>query len=489
MSTPPGVPYRPKSTSRRLAGHVVVLSSGVALQRVIALFAQIVIARAVGPSALGAYAIALALVVASSVFTDGGLTTLTVRRIVREPHRVNHLVSVTLAAQLLLAVLGLIVLDVVALAGPWTGSTTLLIIALTPGLLFSALNMSYVFTASELMGHVAAYRAVASIVPSIGSMILVVITKDTLWVAISNNVGLILASALVYLRLRRRLGIRLERVRSREIRRVVRDGLPLFGSGALLIIPPTSVTIIVALVLGNRAAGIYSAAWQLSIAAVTIGPLIVEAIYPEMVRRWDAGRAQLSEFVAAMLRLLCRLLFPPTVAVVFAAAPITRLLFGANFDATAPVLRVLVLVVPLGFFWVILGQGLTAADGEATLFRRTFVITVLTLVAVPVAAEVGGLVAVTWTVVALAALQVALYSSGPLGNPGFAARVALLELPYAALPAALCLLALLVGLGNGLLVDVVAAVVGVLGWELVRGWPTLKGLRALVTPQEQLKGT
>lgn len=469
--------HRSKSTSRRLAGNVFVLTSGVALQRLIALFAQIVIARVVGPSALGAYAIALALVLVSGVFTDGGLTTLTIRRIIREPDRRNHLVSVTLVAQLLLAALGVIVLDIVAVAGPWTGNTSVLIVVLTPGLLLSAANMSYVFTAAEMMGHVAAYRAVASIVPSIASMILVVLTKDTVWVAVSYDVGLGLAAALVHLRLRSRLQLRFERVRPSEVWRVTRDGFPLFVSGALLIIPPTGVTIIVALVLGNRAAGIYSAGWQLAFAAVAIGPLVVEAIYPEMVRRWDAGRAQLSAFLAGILQLMCRLLFPFTVAVAFAAGPITRLLFGTTFDATAPLLRVLVVTVPLGFGWVILGQGLTAANGERVLVRRTFVVTVLTLVATPIAAATGGLIAVSWTVVALAAAQVALYSAGPLGSPGLALRAAVLEAPYAVLPAGACLLARLVGLGNGLAIVLAATVAGVIVWEAARGLPTLKAVR------------
>ena len=143
-----------------------------------------------------ALAVAQALILFSGIFTDGGLTTLALRRIVREPGRLDRLVSTTLAVQGALAVVGVVVLDVVALVGPWHGRTGTLIIALSPSLLCSAYNMSYVLKASERMGAVAAYRALASVVPSVVSVVLVALTRDTLWVAISTDAGLLLSAAL-----------------------------------------------------------------------------------------------------------------------------------------------------------------------------------------------------------------------------------------------------------------------------------------------------
>ena len=456
---------------------MAALFSGAALQRLVALVSQVAIARIVGPSALGELAVAQALIVFSGIFTDGGLTTLTLRRIVREPSRVNALVSVTLAGQAALAIGGMILLDAVALAGPWNGHTTVLILALSPTLLCSAYNMSYVLKASEKMGSVAFYRALGSIAPSVASVVLVGLTKNTIWVAISTVAGLFLSALLIHLRLRSRLGLRFVRAARADIAQVLREGLPFLGSAALLIIPPTSVTVIVAIVLGNRAAGIYSAAWQLSFASVTIAALVIDAIYPEMVRRWDAG--QLAGFLRIVLRLVCRVLFPVAVVVAFAADPITKLLFGAHFAATAPILRVLIIIVPLGFLWVILGQALTAANGERVLLRRTLVVTVLTLVAVPLAARYGGLIWVAWTVAVLAALQALSYSTKPLGRPTLIGGVVLRELPYAVVPALLCAAVRWAGVGDHLALDIAVGLFGVVLWEGVRGWPTLAGVRAL----------
>ncbi|MHB1712638.1 MAG: hypothetical protein ACYCV7_14780, partial [Acidimicrobiales bacterium] len=69
------------------------------------------------------------------------------------------------------------------------------------------------------------------------------------------------------------------------------------------------------------------------------------------------------------------------VALVVVAGPLVRILFGPQFGASAPVLEVLALVVPLRLVNSLLGTALTATDRQALRTRAVCAGAVLNLVA------------------------------------------------------------------------------------------------------------
>jgi len=87
--------------------------------RALGLVSMLIVARVLGPTALGQLAIAQAVVAYASVVGDAGLTTLTQRSMVREPIRAERLVATTTSIQLTLsALLVVAVLGASAVLGP-----------------------------------------------------------------------------------------------------------------------------------------------------------------------------------------------------------------------------------------------------------------------------------------------------------------------------------------------------------------------------------
>jgi O-antigen/teichoic acid export membrane protein len=367
------------------------------------------------------------------------------------------------------------VLLLVALASlaPWRAETRMLIIAFSPALLCSALNMSYILKSAEMLGSVALFRLVATAVPAVLSISLVTVTRDPVWVAVSQVVGLFLSGALIYLTLRRRVGLKLRAVPQAEIRSTARRGTPLLLTGVFLVVPTVVGPISVYLINGPHSAGVYYAAWQLSFAALTVAALVIDAIYPEMVRHAQRGREDFGQFAAAALRLAARATLPLAVGVTFAADEIIRLLFGSEFASSAGVMRIVVWIVPIGFCWVILGHALIAVDAEKSMTRRSFLVSLVTVVACPLGAYWNGPEGTAAAAVFGSALQLWLYAMDRQMRPLKTLRRLVHELPYALVPALFCLIAAQWSVG-GFLATAVLTMGGVLAAELLLGMPTVR---------------
>lgn len=475
-AVPTAVQATVPTTGGRVARHFVALFTGAAAVRVIALASQVVLARLLGPESMGALGVAQALLVFSGVFTDGGLTTLSLREMVRSPERRARIATATMVVQLVLASVGAVAMAVVALAAPWDHRTTLVVLSFCPALICSALNMAYILKSAEMMGTVALSRVVATALPSVLSVVLVIATHAPLWVGVSTCIGLFINDFLIFVVLRRRIGFGFVRVTSAEVRASARSGVPMILTQACLIIPTVAGTITVYVINGAHDAGLFQAAWQLSFAALTVAALVIDAIYPELVRRATSGLDTFARFVNTALQLAVRITFPAAVGASFAATPLIHLLFGSKYAASDDVLRIAVWVAPSGFCWVILGHALIARDAERVMTRLSFVVTGVTVVSVPLMAWQYGPAGAAAALVGASVLQAVLYASAVQLRPVGALKTLAQEAPYALLPAVFCVGAVELG-WTGIIPTMVAAGLGVTAWEALRGLPTLKALR------------
>jgi O-antigen/teichoic acid export membrane protein len=464
-----------QSAFRRLTGHFGALLAGAGATRAVSLVSQIAIARILGPSALGAVAVALAVLNIANVLTDGGLTTLTLRRIVREPERRSGLVSATLILQTLFSFVCVGVLAMVAWLVPWHGDIATLLVVFSPTLVFAALNMGYVLQAVELMGTLALARVAAAVIPAVLSVALVALTHRAAWIAVANCVGYSIAALLVYLKLKTAAGLRLVRPPASDVRSLSRQSRPFLATSLLLLVPAVSPTISVGLVRDAHSVGLFNAVWQLSFAVTTIAALLVDALYPEMIRRWDDGR--LSAFLNVIVGLTLRVTLPAAAVVSFAAGSIIHLFYGPAFSGSTNVLRAIIWMVPLGFVWSLLGQGLSAADAQRRLVVPNLALALLAIVAGPFAASRVGIVGVAGVVVGGYAVQVLWYIGLSIRRHTLDSAWRLgAELPYALFPAGLCFTAQHFHQG-GIGAMLAAGLAGMLAAELIRGLPTLRLLR------------
>ena len=474
------------ATRRRLFRNSVALAASQLVFRFMSTLATLVVAHALGPALFGEITLAQTLAAFFGGVGDAGLTLWVYREIVLAPRRLWQLVVDTTALQLALALVlgGAIVL--IALLAPMPSGSARLLLLFAPFLITEALSVEYALRAFERMAAVAIIRIVGQAITSIGTIALVLATHDAIWVPIMLWVGQLAADALVWWALR--AGQPFERVRPRlaSTGRLLRAGAPMLVTVVLINLWGVASTVSLAALRGSRALGLYSAPFGLIFTAWLMAEVAVGGVFPEFVRRQRDDHAGFAALLDTVVRLTSRLTLPVAAFLIAGADPLMRLLFGARFSASGPLLEILAPIVPLGWFATYVGNALLAA-GERRVYAQGLAISAaFAAIAYPVwtaaFGATGTAIASTLTVLTLA-LALTLYAQ--IYVRVMPVPAALREAEYFVIPLAVLFAVRSWLKFDSVLIPLLAAGLAIGAVELARGFPTVRqfaGLRRLAAP-------
>ncbi|MFB9729377.1 oligosaccharide flippase family protein [Haloechinothrix salitolerans] len=472
----------PASTARRLGGYVLSLGSAEILGRGLSFVAIIVVARVLGPESFGRFALAQAIVLYLAALGDGGLTLWTQREIVRRPAELSRLIAQTLVAQVLLALAAMAVLAVIALTAPIPGNTAVLLLAAAPTALAQALSTVYALQALEWMRAAAVVKVVTQLVAAALAITLALLTGDAVVVIMTMWSGLLAGAVLALAILRRRAGLRAHLPRLAHVRTTLRAGLPILGAIALVHYSQLMDTLVLGMLRGSHETGVYAAAARLMVVAAVVAMVLANAVYPEMVRRYGVSAAELGVFSGRLLALTLRGSLVAAAVTAALAPVIIDVLYDARFAASADILRVLALLMPVLCVNSIGTQVLMAAGLRRRLLAGVGIGAAMASVAIPLATLAFGGVGTAVALVGAMTTQCVAFSwlaRGPV-TTGWARslgrEIALGLLPFAAI------LALATSTVAHPAVAVLLALAIAGGVEAARGCPTV----ALLMPR--LKG-
>jgi O-antigen/teichoic acid export membrane protein len=333
--------------SRRRLRNVLSLLGGNAFARVVSLLYVMLVARVLGLEGFGQLAIVTAYVAIFGTLSDAGLTTLVVRDVAREP----ALARCYLVRSLLLRV-GTAGLAYAALVGTAavTGSPS----ARLPDFWIGGLvlipagvagSFQAILTAREQMGRV-----------SLMTNLVGVVTLVSAWPVLRAGGGvrgllmaLVLATALqaavgagwvFHARLTHEPGPGFAR---EPLWRFFRRAWPYAGFGILSTVYVRAATVLLSVLGGPEAAGVYVAAFRL-VEAFTVMPLaLMGALFPLMAVQSLAGVAgPLGQTYGQAVRVLGLLALPLAVGTTLVAAPVVLAVYGTAYAGAAGVLAVLV---------------------------------------------------------------------------------------------------------------------------------------------------
>jgi O-antigen/teichoic acid export membrane protein len=162
----------------------------------------------------------------------------------------------------------------------------------------------------------------------------------------------------------------------KQLRPLIRVGIPLGISGVLIISYARIDQLLVYTIAGSRAAGLYGAVYNLLDSAHFVPISVLTTLTPIMAAAWPVDRERMLRVVRLAAELMTVASLGALAFVAAAAAPVVRLIFGAGFVAAAPALPVLGAVFVFICFGYLNG-GLLAIFG---LQRRLLRISLLALV-------------------------------------------------------------------------------------------------------------
>lgn len=392
-----------KSPLRRGTLHSFLTLAGAAgFTKVLTLVTMLVVARDLGPLRLGQLAVAQVLIAYSTIFSDAGLTDLTTRDIVGEPRNLVVSVNTTTVVQLVFGVLVGGALVLLAFLAPLPAGSGRLVLGYSPAIVAFSLGFGFALQAMDEMRALAFMRCLVAITTAVGTVVLVSLTRDPLWVCVMAWAGVLVGNAYAAWRLRQRFGWGPHSVTVRQCTAMTRRGLPFLGNGLLAGFLWTVDTIAIVLFRSAHDLGVYNAAWQICIAALLAVTTLTDAAYPEMVRRWYVGGRALQEFVGRLVAVTARVSLAVTALVVMESRELVQVVLGERFQGSASILRIEIWLVPLGYFAAILNFVLMAGGAQGALLRRRMILAVLAVISCTLGAREYGIVAVAWALVLVA---------------------------------------------------------------------------------------
>ncbi|MDA0321320.1 MAG: flippase [Verrucomicrobia bacterium] len=173
--------------------------------------------------------------------------------------------------------------------------------------------------------------------------------------------------------------------------------VPLALSAILTVIQVRIDILMLKVMSGDVAVGLYSAATRLTEAAYVAPAALGVVVFPALTRAFASRGSNLQAFFSNIIVIMIALGLPFAILMSYYADSVIMLLFGSEFAFSAPVLVVMSMQVPLGFVNIALVNLLFAAEKQKVEMWASVATTLVNVVAnlalIPVLGPVGAALA------------------------------------------------------------------------------------------------
>jgi O-antigen/teichoic acid export membrane protein len=348
-------------------------------QKIIAFLYFTVIARTIGDSAIGGYALALALTTSIGVLDDIGLTSVLIREIAKEPKRAGEWLREVLGWKMVTMPFTVLL----AIAAPqllgFSEEATLLTWVAIVVMLADTLSVTMYGVLRGL--HTLSAEGVGmfvgqSLTTVFGAAVLLSGVRDLWWLVAALIIGSTWNVFWSAWQVSRRLGWNALIPSFSWNARWLRLGSMFFLAGVLIKISSYTDALIINSSLGQGAVGDYNAAYKLTYAFQFLPMAFVGALYPAMSAAAQ-NKEELRRILLQAFRYVSLLVFPIVFGIYALAPQIIGLFYGVDFVEAVPVLQTLIFVLPFIFLDFPLGSLLNATHRPHV---KTGILAIATLV-------------------------------------------------------------------------------------------------------------
>ncbi len=420
----------------------------VLVEKVGSLLVVLLLARLLPVAVYGEYAFVIAYLGIFQIVADAGLETVLVQRLASEPGRREFWFRGGLGLRFATAsVAALLAVGFV----PWAGGTDGL---RAPVMAAAGLLLVAQPVARALLRTVGAFRGVflaALLSASVGVIAPVVVARQggslagvLGWVSFGPVVGLLVAVWLVGRHQRVSPVFEFDAWRS-----LLAESWPVAANLLVVVAALRVVPLLLMRTAGPSAVGFFTSAARIVEATNLVAEAALLVLYPSLVRRIAAGRAEGAELALLTARLLATVQIAVALVLSISGRDLMGLLFGETFAASGPVLSILALTIPFSALGTLYVSLLVAVGRQRLLLGLNALAAVgqilLQLVLVPRYGSVGAAAGI----VAGAVINHAVLAVLPATRPWILPCVRAALGPVA-LAAALVGAATLLGAGSGI---------------------------------------
>lgn len=331
---------------RRTVGNLANVIGGEAALRVANFVAAVFLARVGGTWVFGTYAASLAYVTIATMLADNGLQIAAVREISSTPDAISPIASRLYISKTLLFLPMLMILAVIGRVAHLSAlqwSIAAIIAA-------RAILQSYCQLQVAILKAVDSMRAIGFIQGTHSLVLLLLLWHCyasgrsiyfLLWaLVIGQTLEMLLEAAWLW-----SLGLRPVNVRFEDCWRLLRGstsvGITLAVANAILRLD----VIILSLIAGAAAAGVFAAAQSVIVIVYVVGWLLGSVLLADMTRL-NESQSDLKHFMQRWILIISSTLVPLTIIGIFLGPPLVRSIFGPKFAPSGTLLALMLPAVP-----------------------------------------------------------------------------------------------------------------------------------------------
>jgi O-antigen/teichoic acid export membrane protein len=371
-SSTPAVPIQRRSVARNTAA---LLLSQVTTWA-IALVINTLQPRFLGPDRVGQLVLATAVWTMATVFTTWGTNMLVTIKLARDATQ-SEIVGRAMGVQLILFAAGSVVVGLYSLVAGYSSAVISLIAIIGVASLLGCITgpIFAAYTGIEQMD----VPALVGTLTRLGSAVLLVVvlltTANVQLIALVGVLGTIASLVILGPRLSRLLPHR-PRPSVHQPVQMLREGWPFLLNDATLVVYLSIDTLVISLLATEREIGWYAAADTLFGTLYFIPNIVMASMFPVLARLDAEDRVERDRFIERSFAMLSLASVPLGLGTFAIASPAARLLFGADFAESGPVLQYFGLVIMLGFITILLGR-VSLATGHAKLWATLMIVAIV----------------------------------------------------------------------------------------------------------------
>jgi PST family polysaccharide transporter len=332
--------------SAKIVGNVLSLGGGELASRLVAFVGTSYLARVLGPAGFGIVGFATALTGYFALAVNAGFHGVGAREVARRPDEAPAIAAGAILVKLLLAVGALAALGVAAWLLDKPPTVKLVVVLSGLSLFTLALDTAWVYKGLERNRRVAAALVLGQ-ASYVATALLVVRGPDhVVRVPLAQFFGELAAALLLAVPLLRSVGTR---VNVQEGWHLLRSLGPLIITRVLRLLVFSFDVVLIGLLVGDRAVGLYAAPYRICFLLLTVAAAIHASYMPAVTRAARDSAAEVARVAGRSVELSAAVAAPLIVGGMILAVPLLQLAFGPQYVEGAAAFRLLLLSIGLFF--------------------------------------------------------------------------------------------------------------------------------------------
>lgn len=363
------------STLKTLVKNTGVLFLSQMISYVLAFFYTLYSARYLGTSNFGIISFATAISGLFAIFTDLGLSTLTVREVARDKSKTAKYLGNHGMIKLILSFTTMILLILFVNNGSFDETTRYVVYLIGSSVIINAFSgvFTSMFGAYEQMEYQSIAEILNATIMFIGVLVCVFTKQSVIQVAMVYVIASVTVLLFNFTFCTKNYGLIRFQVDLKFWKYLIYHAFPLAITSIFALISFKMNTILLNMLTNSSVVGEYTAAFNLMQALIFIPTVFSTAIMPIFAKFYVNSPEKLEYSYQKSLKYLTMLSMPISMGTLVLSSKIIFFMYGSEYVNTIPILELIIWALPAIFLSYILGTSIASINKQHETIKATFI--------------------------------------------------------------------------------------------------------------------